>query len=242
MRRPYILVTLDEGVSERRGVSFPRVEAKAAYAWAVERAGGVPLWVAAGQARDDVDALLAIADGVVVTGGAFDIPPELYGADAGDQRLDTPKPARTRFEYALLQGAIARALPVLGVCGGMQLLNVVLGGSLVVDIRTRDPSALEHEQPTSPADGWHPIVPVPGTLLAARVGPGPHAVNSTHHQACDRLGDGLVVSARAPDGVVEAIERGPRITGVQWHPELQDDAVSRALYGALIEEAARAQR
>ncbi len=242
MKRPYILVTLDEGVAERRGVPFPRVEAKAAYAWAVEQAGGVPLWVAAGRARDDVEALLAIADGVVVTGGAFDIPPELYGGDAGGQRLDAPKPTRTRFEHALLRAALARELPVLGVCGGMQLLNVALGGSLVVDIRTRDAGALEHEQPTSPAEGWHPIALVPGSRLADRAGAGPHAVNSTHHQACDRLGEGLVVSARAPDGVVEAIERGPRVTGVQWHPELQDDALSRAIYGALIEEAARARR
>lgn len=239
MTRPKILVTLDTGVAERRGVPFPQLHVKQAYIDAVESAGGLALPVAPTDAPGALEAFVELMDGLVVTGGSFDIPPEAYGAAQTARRVDATKPTRTRFEAHLVRAALDRRRPVLGICGGMQLLNVVLGGSLVQDIAEAVPGALEHEQPTSPARPDHPVHLEPGAPLAAWVGLTQIAVNTTHHQAVDRLGDGLEVWGRAPDGVIEAIGlRGrPEVCGVQWHPELLADPVSAALYGALVEAA-----
>jgi putative glutamine amidotransferase len=152
-----------------------------------------------------VDAFLDRISGLVVTGGAFDVPPEAYG-EAPREGLGTLKPARTRFETALLQAALRRNMPVLGVCGGMQLLNVVLGGTLFQDIQRDLPEARNHEQAHDRGQPSHPVEVREGTLLAELVGRGQLMVNSTHHQAVSRLGEGLVASAVAPDGVVEGIE------------------------------------
>lgn len=230
-----VVITLDQGSAERRGVPFPIVSAKSAYAASVERAGGTPLFAAPTadpRVRRD---LIRLMDALVVTGGDFDIPPERYG-QAARGRLDTPKPARTDFEWALLEAALEQNVPVLGICGGMQLLNVVLGGTLVQDIGTDVAGALEHEQPTSPAVPHHPVELTPGCALAEALGRTQIEVNSTHHQAVDRPGPALEVMGRAPDGVIEAIAHREKasVLGVQWHPELLDDDVSRWLYARLV--------
>lgn len=236
--KPKILVTLDTGASERRGVSFPNVNLKTAYVEAVARAGGLPLLVAPTEDPELIEALVPLMEGLVVTGGAFDIDPTLYGATAL-HRVDAPKPTRTHFERALIEAALARGRPVFGVCGGMQLLNVVLGGTLIQDIGAEVAGALEHEQPTSPTDPHHEVALTPGGLLARLTGSGQRPVNSTHHQAVARLGRGLEVEARSPDGVIEAIALAgrPEVFGVQWHPELLADAASAALYGHLVASA-----
>lgn len=230
-----VIVTLDEGRAERRGVPFPIVHTKRAYANSVQHAGGTPLFAApTGDARIRRD-LIDLMDALVVTGGDFDIPPERYGQTTRG-RLDALKPVRTDFEWALLEAALAKKVPILGVCGGMQLLNVVLGGTLIQDVGAELPDALEHEQPTSPAEPHHPVDLEPGCALERALGRGRIAVNSTHHQAVDRPGRGLQVIGRAPDGVIEAIasRENPSVLGVQWHPELLDDEVSRWLYARLV--------
>jgi len=241
LSRPRILVTLDTGTAERRGVPFPNVNVKQAYIDAVERAGGLPLLVAPSDDPARVEALVDLAHGLVVTGGAFDIPPSHYGAAQTATRVDAHKPARTRFEAALTEACVASGLPVFGVCGGMQLLNVVLGGTLVQDIREEVPGGLEHEQPSSPAEADHAVALVSGCPLAAWVGATEIRVNSTHHQAVAQLGAGLEAWGRAPDGVIEAIglAHRPDVVGVQWHPELLADPVSDALYEHLVEAARR---
>lgn len=242
MSRPKILVTLDTGTVERRGVTLPIVQAKAAYASAVERAGGLPLLVAPSADLEVAASLAAFGDGLVVTGGAFDLDPALYGAETkAGVRLDERKPLRTSFEQVLLRHMLARRAPVLGICGGMQLLNVALGGSLIQDVGAEVPGALEHEQPTSPLLGWHEVHLSEGTWLARTLGRSRARVNSTHHQAVARLGEGLVVLARSEDGVIEAIGSpdDPAVTGVQWHPELLDDPLSELLYRSHVEEARR---
>ncbi len=238
--KPLILVTLDLGEVERRGVPFPTAYAKLAYARAVEAAGGLPLFVAPTREPGLAQQLCVRLDGLIVTGGAFDIEPERYGKKSdGQARVDAPKPLRTELEWALIEGALARDRPVLGICGGMQLLNVVLGGTLILDIQTANPAALDHEQPTSPALPAHRVQLLPGTRLAAAVGRPEIEVNTTHHQAVDQLGKGLVVAGTSPDGVIEAIEHRDRagVLGVQWHPELLGDSASAAIYSLFVRAA-----
>lgn len=231
MSRPTILLSPD---CEDRRLFVDR-----AYPEAVLAGGGLPLVAPYGAPIDD---LLDRAQGVVITGGAFDIPPSAYG-EAERPGLGPRKEERTRFEWELLEGALERGLPLLGVCGGMQLLNVVLGGTLVQDIPTEVEGALAHEQKTPKDQPSHPIRIEEGSLLARAAGvAGEAEVNSTHHQAVARLGRGLVASAHAPDGVIEAIEQpGAFVLGVQWHPERLLESVpwNGAIYAALVREAAR---
>lgn len=212
---------------------------KRAYTDAVAAAGGLPLVVAYG---GDVGAYLALGRALVVTGGAFDIPPEDYG-EAKQAHCGPEKRERTAFEKAVLEGALARGLPVLGVCGGMQLLNVVRGGTLFQDVTVEVPGALPHEQATPKEEPAHALTVEAGSHVAraAALAPGPLGVNTTHHQAVKRVGANLVVTARAEDGVVEAIEdpTAPFVVGVQWHPELLRDRWNLKLYEGLVEAARR---
>jgi putative glutamine amidotransferase len=142
-------------------------------------------------------------------------------------------PGRDSLELALARGAWERRVPLLGVCGGMQALTVAVGGTLVQDIGSQIPGALEHEQPTDPAEPWHDVALEEGRLRRA-FGSLRIRVNSTHHQAVDDPGP-LRVVGRAPDGVVEAVESDdhPFFVGVEWHPELIDPTPYAALVAAL---------
>jgi putative glutamine amidotransferase len=216
-RRPLIGITPD--------VSGPnpsvRFELKAAYSDAVLKAGGLPLILTYLDDPGAAEAYLDRIAGLVVTGGAFDIPPEAYG-ETPREGLGELKPARTVFETALVRGALERQVPVLGICGGMQLLNVVLGGTLYQDLGRELAGASDHEQKHDRTQPAHPIEVKAGTLLAGMVGKGQLMVNSTHHQAARDPGAEVVVSAVASDGVIEAIELPGKnfAVGVQWHPEL----------------------
>jgi len=243
-RRPSIGVTPD--VEEApRGEAHARYVLKSPYAEAVFRAGGLPLVLPVTTDPTLIDALLDRISGLVVTGGAFDVPPEAYG-EAPREGLGTLKPGRTQFETLLLQGALRRNLPILGVCGGMQLLNVVSGGTLVQDIQRELPDARNHEQANDRTQPSHPVEVQEGTLLAELLGKGQLMVNSTHHQSVGKLGEGLMVCAEAPDGVVEAIEsnRGMFALGVQWHPELllQSMPLQLGVYRGLVQRARDVRR
>ncbi len=151
-------------------------------------------------------AYLDLLDGLVVTGGAFDLDPALYG-DASRHPTVRTKDRRTAFELGITQRALARDLPLLGICGGQQLLNVALGGDLIQHIPDAVPGCLAHEQPNPRTEPGHAVEVVPGTrLFAIGGGCARLEVNSAHHQAAGRVGPGVVVSGRAPDGVIEAIE------------------------------------
>ncbi len=232
MRRPRIGLTLDldEESDEYR---LPR-----GYAEAVLAAGGLPIAISC---RDEpaAGAYLALCQGLVITGGAFDIPPERYGEvrrpSCGPQKL-----ARTAFEWSLCEAAFDGRIPILGICGGMQLMNVVRGGTLYQDLG-QDLGIRSHEQ-LPPRDlPCHPAELVPDTLLARLAGREPLSVNSSHHQAVRDAGVGVLVSARAPDGVVEAIELPdlPFALGVQWHPErlFASDARQLGIWRGLVQAA-----
>lgn len=239
-RRPVIGVTLD---SEPPGgySKLPWYALRENYCDAVAAAGGVP--VALPHEPELAPAYLGMLDGLVVTGGAFDVDPALYGA-AERHGTVTLKERRTCFEWAVTRGALDRDLPLLGICGGQQLLNVVLGGTLIQHIPDSVADALAHEQPNPRTEPGHEVLVEPGTLLHRITGARHLAVNSAHHQAAERPGPGVVVSGRAPDGVVEAIEAPGRrfCLGVQWHPEYLISGADRAIVDAFVRAAAAGDR
>lgn len=195
-------------------VGYPRL---------VQRAGGLAVML---PPDDPAYAAAAVArlDAVVVAGGP-DVDPARYDAERSP-RTGPPAPERDAWELALIEAALASGTPLLGVCRGMQLLNVALGGTLVqhLDGHVKDVGVF----------GRHDVTPVPGSLYAA-VAPEPTAVPTYHHQAVDVLGAGLLPSAHALDGTVEAIELASPawVLGVQWHPEMGEDLrVMRALVQA----------
>lgn len=226
-RRPSIAITPDASLATPES-PFVKYEVKAAYADAVLRAGGLPFVLPYTDDRSLLQQYLDRVSGLVITGGAFDIPPEAYG-EQGKPGLGVLKQVRTNFELAVLKLALQRKLPVLGICGGMQLLNVAFGGTLIQDLATELPEAKPHEQKHDRTQPQHPIEVKDQTALAEALGgKGQMMVNSTHHQAVKGVGAGLIASAVAPDGVVEAIEciaKDQFALGVQWHPELMLDSV-----------------
>lgn len=220
--------------SPRVRPSRPEVYLKAAVIDAVRAAGAEPLLVPPVGPQTDVaayvEAILRRCDGVVITGGSFDIHPHHYGG-AVTGRLDRVDDARTGLELVLAARCMEQQVPVLGLCGGAQALAVAAGGTLVGDLAQDWPGAGEHEQPTDPVEPWHAVHTEPGILQ--RVHGVLLQVNSTHHQAVNDPGR-LRITGRAPDGVVEAVELDahPFCLGVQWHPELLDCALFSALVAA----------
>jgi putative glutamine amidotransferase len=227
------------GISLDADESATRYELKRTYVDAVLGAGGLPILLPF-VPPDEADAYLAILDGLVLSGGAFDVPPALYGEERRPE-CGPLIPERTGTELHLLRSALASGLPVLGVCGGMQLLNVALGGNLHQDLPA-DAGIRGHQQPAPKDVPSHEVDVVAGTRLAAIVGAGRLHVNSTHHQAVKAAAPALVITARAPDGVVEGIELPghPFALGVQWHPEsaLRHEPRHAAIYAALVRAAA----
>ncbi|MFF7546801.1 gamma-glutamyl-gamma-aminobutyrate hydrolase family protein [Streptomyces canus] len=195
----------------------------AGYPQLVQRAGGLAAMLPP-DAPEYAAATVARLDGLVVAGGP-DVEPVHYGA-APDPRTGPPARARDTWELALIRAALASGVPLLGICRGMQLLNVALGGTLVqhIDGHAEVPGVFGH----------HSVKPVPGTVYGD-LAPEETSVPTFHHQAVDRLGEGLLASAHASDGTVEAVELpGPLwVLGVQWHPEMGTDLrVMRGLVAA----------
>ena len=204
------------------------------YVAPLQRAGGVAVLLAVDnraplELLDRIDALLMI--------GGADVDPSMYGSSR-DPATEATYPDRDRFEIALLRGALERELPVLGICRGMQILNVALGGTLVQDL-VADDGSHPHRRVRGTFDGNdHTVTLVSGSLVARAVGEEAHLAHCHHHQAVLELGSGLVISGRAGDGVIEAIELadGRWGLGVQWHPEANDTS---RLFGALCDASAQ---
>jgi putative glutamine amidotransferase len=235
MSRPIVGITLD---SEKPGgySKFPWYAVRENYCGAIAEAGGLP--VPLPHEPDIAESYLDTIDALVITGGAFDVDPSLFG-DANRHETVITKDRRTDFEIAVTSGAIDRDMPVLGICGGQQLLNVVLGGTLIQHIPDEITGALAHEQPNPRDEPGHDVKITPGTLLHKITGTESMSVNSAHHQAVRTIGKDMVIDAVAPDGVIEGIELpGKRFClGVQWHPEFSIDPGDSKILHAFIDAA-----
>jgi putative glutamine amidotransferase len=234
--RPLIGVTTYH--RERRGRE--RYHVPAAYVDAVRIGGGLPVLLPPGDPRPNE--VLASLDGLVLCGGG-DVDPALFGGPTGHDAVYSTCAERDGFELALVREALARRTPLLAICRGLQVLNVALGGSLHVHLPDVVGDRVSHRVSREQHD-LHPVRFEPGCALAAVLGSPELDVASWHHQAIDRLGEGLRAVAWAEDGTVEAVELPGRaeVLAVQWHPELQAaDAGSpqRRLFEALAGSAQR---
>jgi putative glutamine amidotransferase len=233
---PIVGITLD---SEPAGgwSNYPWYAVRENYCAAVVAAGGLPVLLPHEPER--AEAYLERIDALLLTGGAFDLDPALFGANTRHETVRT-KDRRTAFEAAIARGALEQDLPLLGICGGQQLLNVVLGGTLIQHIPDEIEGALAHEQPNPRHEAGHPVEVAADSLLRSICRTAGMAVNSAHHQAVKDVGPGVAVNAVAPDGVVEGIEApGYRFClGVQWHPEFAISPGDSDIFRAFIAAAA----
>lgn len=209
------------------------------YVEAIQQAGAIALIIPPDPAvAADPTAILDRIDGLLLAGGS-DIDPSSYGQQP-DPATDHTTPSRDALELALTRGALARDLPVLGICRGLQLINVARGGTLIQHLPDVAGVKPQHRRNAGTFVGnEHEVALVPGSLAAAVAGETVHSTLSHHHQAVGQLGDGLIVSGTADDGVIEAVEDPSRryCLGVQWHPEA--DAES-PIIATLVREAAAA--
>ena len=172
---------------------------------------------------------------MIITGGNFDISPEFYGEENFHNETKL-KENRTKFEWGICEKALKQDMPVLGICGGMQLLNVILGGDLIQHIPDEIENPLNHE--AKPYDeAAHDIEVMPNSLLHKFSGSNKAAVNSSHHQAAKNVGENVIISASSSDKVIEAIESPKHkfIVGVQWHPEYQISQIDVNMFKGFID-------
>ncbi len=203
---------------------------------AIEAAGGRAILIPNSEDPSLAEGYLDLVNAIVFTGGD-DPHPGVFGEDP-HPNVDVVDERRDRFEFMLARDAHARGLPTLGVCRGIQMMNIALGGDIYQDLVTQADAPICHAQKTMDDGPWHEVMIEPGSQLAALLGGGRRRVNSYHHQAVRRLGTGLTVSAKTTgDGLIEALEdpEKPYFIGVQWHPELWPD--DHALFEGLIQAA-----
>lgn len=222
------------GISSYHRDGEPRIFAMpCTYVDAIRAAGGVPLVFPPGEA--EVEPLLDLVGGLVLAGGG-DVDPALYGGDP-HETVYMVCAERDRFEMELLRAALRRGnLPILCICRGVQVLNVVLGGSLHVHLPDQYGEDVAHRLPPR-LPTRHPVRLTPGARLTEILGGDEVDVASWHHQAIDRLGNELEAVAWAADGVVEAVQHvhHPWCFGVQWHPEMQQgEPASDRLFAAFV--------
>lgn len=245
--KPIIGVTPDfnGGDREDMGGREPTYFLRARYLRAIEDLGGIPLILPLSADRPTRRALLGRVHGLMLTGSGPDLPPRLYGER---RRYTFRVVSRRRYECELdlAQIAVERKIPMLGICGGMQAINVALGGSLIQDIPSQLDAPLAHRSPFPATRLCHRVAVKERTLLRRIVKQPTIRVNSSHHQSVKGVAPGLVASAVASDGVIEAIEAPghPFFLGVQWHPEFLYDrhALHRRLFRAFVRAAGRPRR
>ena len=219
-RKPVPACTVAVTASIRPDGDTSRVRLTAAYVTALENAGLVPLIVPPLSNARATAAVLDSVAGLVLTGGE-DVDPARYGEDR-HEKIRSVNALRDATEAALVEEARARGMPVLAICRGIQILNVALGGTLIQDISSQCKTSIAHDEEGPRDSRSHEIDVEPGSLIAKAIGVEHCTVNSFHHQSVKRVADGMRVTARSPDGVVEGLESIDEdwwVMAVQWHPE-----------------------
>ena len=198
----------------------------------------------AGVLRDEIvvlrpgDPIQGGFDGVVIAGGD-DVDPALYGREVLPEGRVKVDPGRDSIDFPVFEEAWREGVPALGICRGLQVMNVARGGTLIQHLPLESPSNIEHRQPKKPNRRDHAVAIRAGTRLSEIAGSPEIDVNSRHHQAVDHPAEDFVVTATAPDGVIEGLEArdGRWLVAVQWHPEnLHDDPASKRLFREFVEE------
>ena len=213
------------------------------YLEAVREAGGQPVPISLAASPGSLARLRSSLDGVVLAGSPADVEPSRYGAPRHAKCAEADDD-RERIDFALLEACFASQKPVLAICYGIQSLNVFLSGTLIQDVPNEIGERVVHSNDNeADLDTVHSIAIEAGSRISKMVGSRETMVNSSHHQAVLVPGNGLRITARAPDGVIEAVEwMGDEnwVVGVQWHPErmMESDPLGRALFGSLVKEAA----
>jgi putative glutamine amidotransferase len=218
---------------------IPLITTPEAYVQAVSQAGGTPVLIPLGLPEEALRDVLIPLAGVLFSGGG-DIDPQFFGAQM-HPKVASVDGDRDRVEMTLVHQAVNIGMPFLGICRGIQVINVALGGSLYTHITDQLPGALEHQESSKPRDEFvHAVEIQPESRLMEILGSSPQQVNTIHHQGIRQLAPGLVATAHAPDGLIEACELPDHPFGlaVQWHPEwLTAHAPTRALFTAFIQAA-----
>lgn len=245
MLRPIPLIGIPCLTVPRQGDGRPVYGNNPAYISAVVAAGGAPLLIPPLDNPDALEAIYACLDGLLLSGGP-DIDPRAFGEDPIPACGDPDRP-RDALELTLAHRAVADELPLLGICRGLQVLNVALGGTLYQDIPTQVPEAAAHQRGDLGRDyRAHSVRVESDSHLARALGTTEHQVNSLHHQSIARPGDGMRIVAQAPDGIAEGIELPghPFALAVQFHPEelAATDEVSRNLFAAFVQACAERMR
>ncbi|MBN8512067.1 MAG: gamma-glutamyl-gamma-aminobutyrate hydrolase family protein [Rickettsiales bacterium] len=238
-KKPVIGIVLDSA-NDSEKYSYakrPWYALRKDYSDSVDMAGGFPIMLTHGHHIDDI---INIVDGLVIPGGDEDIHPQFYGQEIKSSRVKT-NDQRAVFELELVKRAIKHNLPILGICNGLQVINVALGGTLIQHIPDFIDSPINHEQPHPKHLPSHPIIIEKGTALSSLSTDLTVMVNTTHHQAIDQLGKDLIVSAKAPDGIIEAVEHHnhPYLIGVQWHAEYINSELDSNLFKRLVAVSAK---
>ena len=232
MKNITIGITLDLE-STKSYSKFPWYAARQNYSDSVVKAGGTPVFIPHNE--ESISSFLDLIDGLVITGGDFDINPNLYGEKKVHKKVNL-KNKRTNFELKIATSAIKKNIPILGICGGEQLLNVIFGGTLYQHIPDEFQTKINHEQ-TNPRDqASHNINIIKKSKLFSIVKTSKMFVNSAHHQSVKKIGKNLLASAFCSDGVIEAIEHKELnfCIGVQWHPEFLIDKNDIEIFKSFI--------
>lgn len=242
--KPIIGVTPDYNAGDRKdwGGREPTYFLRARYIRAIEEVGGIPLILPLVADRAARNRLLHDVDGLLLTGSGPDLPPALYG-ERQRYSFRVMSERRSTFELEMVRLARKADLPVLGICGGMQTINVACGGSLFQDISSQFANPLQHRQPKPATTLSHAVTIAPGSLLRRVIRTVTLRVNSSHHQSVKAVAPSLVASAVASDGIIEAIESPAHrfFLGIQWHPEFLFDRyrLHRRLFEAFLRAASR---
>jgi putative glutamine amidotransferase len=238
--KPLIGVVPDYENGGEKGYSKrPYYAIRKNYIDCIRNAGGVPIILP--YDYELMDDYLASIDGLLIIGGDFDVHPKRYGEEV--HHTVKLNDVRGDFEYELAAKALKGDLPFFGICNGMQLLNIVYGGSAIQHIPD-EPAFMNHEQSKVPGKedphhAYHDVKITKNSKLFSIAGEEIIPTNSAHHQAVKKIGDGLTVAAIAEDGIVEAIEKSshPFCIGTQWHPEYEVSEADRKIFQAFINAA-----